>query len=534
MTAFDPKGHEMGFKAQFLSSSLSTLIFLAVVLFIYSVALEWVTQTFYAVLDLVVFFVFAIVGSVIALNKSDDYLVLTVSSALVLYATTGSLGFSFLSREFMHVCPGVWFLQSVECARMFRTPTDYWNLLIDLLIAASTVSVPVLTYLFPDGRFVPRWTKWLAAIWVSWGLLVVAFPILNLSVWSPPQYTLLVYVIGLGTGIYAQLYRYHHVSTPGQKQQTKWIVFGFIAASIVGSLLLALIISISYFIPPFKSIQAKIDIVVVSAYFMSQTIVPVCIGMSILRRRLWDVDVVINRTLIYSVLSLVLFLVFWACDKVLGTLVESLLNAFGQFSNLTQYSSQYSGIGSTLIVGKAVSPLHKRIEETINRRFYKDRLHLRNLFTEFAREARNIKDISRLLNLIVKKTCDVLKIRYGAVYLEDLNRDLKLAKSQNLPSKPLSLPDDENTISRLSNGSSIFRSEDKVLPLILSLALPSSAKGKSKASRLVGLLALGPRNSGLGYSSDDRSMLQDFADQVAPAIYFARKKTRRKVKRART
>jgi hypothetical protein len=341
----------------------------------------------------------------------------------------------------------------------------------------------------------------------------------------------LVYVFGLATGIYAQVYRYRHVSSPEQKQQTKWVVFGFIAASIVGSILLALIISISYFIPPLYSIQAEIYKVVISAYFVSQSIVPLCIGLSILRRRLWDVDVVINRTLVYSVLSLVLFLVFWACDKVLGTLVESVLNAFAQFSNLSQYSSQYSGIGSTLIVGKAVSPLHKRIEETINRRFYKDRLHLRTLFAEFAREARNITDLPKLLNLVTKKTCDLLKIRYGAVYLEDVSKGLKLAKSQNLPSRQLSLPKDQNTLNRLSSGSSIFRSEDKALPLLLPLTLPSSAKEKSKASRLVGLLALGPRHSGLGYSSDDRSMLQDFADQVAPAIYFARKRTGKKRKR---
>jgi hypothetical protein len=343
-----------------------------------------------------------------------------------------------------------------------------------------------------------------------------------------------VYVFGLGTGIYAQVYRYRHVSSPDQKQQTKWVVFGFIAASIVGSVLLALIISISYFIPSLYSIQAEIYMVVVSAYFVSQSIVPVCIGLSILRRRLWDIDVVINRTLVYSVLSLVLFLVFWAADKVLGTLVESLLNAFGQFSNLSQYSSQYSGIGSTLIVGRAVSPLHKRIEETINRRFYKDRLHLRTLFAEFAHEARNIKDLSGLLNLIIKKTCGLLKIRYGAVFLEDMSKGLKLAKSQNLPSKALPLPKDKNTLHRLSNGSSVYRSEDKTLPLILPLTLPSSAKEKSKPFRLVGLLALGPRHSGLGYSSDDRSMLQDFVDQVAPAVYFARKKTQRKEKRART
>ena len=504
------------------------LIFLSTSIFLYSVVMEWRLQSFYAALDLVVFLVFSVIAFTIIVSKSDNYLVLAVSVALVLYASTGSLGFSALSQQVMRLCPGPWFLQSVECARTLQTPADYWSLVIDFLIAASTVSVPVLAYLFPNGRFVPRWTRWLAAVWVGWGVLALVFPVLNPSAWSPAQYALLVYVFGLVTGIYAQVYRYRYVSTPDQKQQTKWVAFGFAAASIVGSVLLAVIISASYFIPLLKSIQPQTYyMVLLPAYFVSQSIVPVCIGMSILRRRLWDIDVVINRTLVYGLLSVILFLVFWASDKALEGLLQSVLNAFAQFTNLSPYASQYSGVGSTMIVGFSVSPLHKRTEETINRLFYKDRLHLRKMLSEFAHDARGMTDLSQLLNVIVKRTCTLLKIRYGAVYLGESSGNLKLAKSADLPSKQLSLPKDKDTLSRLSSGDSIFRSEDRTLPLILPLTLPSSAKKKSRASGLVGLLAFGPRKSGLGYSSDDRSMLQDFADEVAPAIYFARKKRRR-------
>ncbi len=97
----------------------------------------------------------------------------------------------------------------------------------------------------------------------------------------------------------------------------------------------------------------------------------------------------------------------------------------------------------------------------------------------------------------------------------------------NLPSKPTHLPKDKTSLGRLMDGTPIFRSDDKVLPLILPLTLPSSVSGESKSSRLVRLLALDPRESGMGYSNEDQSMLQEFADEVAPAIYFARKKKRR-------
>ncbi len=83
--------------------------------------------------------------------------------------------------------------------------------------------------------------------------------------------------------------------------------------------------------------------------------------------------VVINRTLIYTLLSGCLFLLFWVSDKVLEGLVGSVLFAAYSFSSLSRYASQFSGVGSTLIVGKSVSPIHKRSEEFINRMFYKDK-----------------------------------------------------------------------------------------------------------------------------------------------------------------
>jgi len=514
----------------------SAFIILSTAVFIYCAITELEQHAVYALaLDLFVFFVFSVVAFIIIANKSNNALVLAVAAALVLYAATGSFGFGSLSGQATRLCAGPWFLQKAECPRTFQTPTDYLSLVLDFLTATSTVSVPVLAYLFPDGHFVPRWTRWLTGIWILWGIFALILPTLNPVAWIPGYYTVLVYAFGLGTGSYAQLYRYRYVSTPEQKQQTKWVAFGFAAASIVGSLLLALIVTASFVVPFLLGSSNQIlvyETVVVSVFFVSQSMVPICLGFSILRRRLWDIDVVINRTLIYSLMSVILFFVFWASDKILSNLVESLLNAFAQFSNLSQYSPQYSGLGSTLIVGRAVAPVHKRVDDFINRRFYKDKLHLQQMFSEFGHEIRDVHDLPHLLTLLIKRTCKLLKIQHGAVYLVGAGGKLKLAKSEKIPSKRLTLPEDKDTVGRLLSGAPVFRSEDKILPLILPLALASSGQKKSKWPGLVGLLALGPRASGMGYSSDDRSMLQDFADEVAPTIYFARKKKRKRTRKA--
>jgi len=495
------------------------LILLSTIIFVDGVVMES-TQIFYVAIDVIYFVVFSTVALIIIMRKSGNYMVLAVSAALVLYGTTATTGFARISTALPTACSGAGFL----CIG----PVGYWSLTINFLLSASTVSVPILAYLFPDGHFIPHWTRWFAGMWVVWGLLSLLLPRINPYNW-PFQYLALVYILGLSTGIYAQVVRYRAVSTLDQRQQTKWVAFGFAGAGISFSILVALIISIASLFP-FLITYSFTEIFSV-AFLVAQSIVPICIGLSILRRRLWDIDVVINRTLIYTLLSGCLFLVFWVSDKALEGLVGSVLVALTQVSNLSQYSSQVSGVGSAFIVGRSVSPIHKRSEEFINRMFYKDKVHLRRQLTEFAHEIRTLKNLSQILNESIERTCKLLKIRRGAIYLGDLSGEPKLAKAMNLPSKPTLIPKDKPSLGRLKHGTPIFRSDDKVLPLILPLTLPSSVNDESKSSRLVGLLALGPRESGMGYSNEDQSMLQEFADEVAPAIYFAHKKKRKTRKR---
>lgn len=495
------------------------LILLSTIIFVNGFMTE-LGRVFDVAFDLVLFSVFSAVALIIITRKSDNFVVLAVSAALVLYGTTASIGFGRISSALSRVCSGPGFL----CVG----PVDYWSLTINFLNSASTVSVPILAYLFPDGQFIPRWTRWLTALWIAWGALSLFFPHINPYNW-PLQFWALLFVFGISTGIYAQVFRYRRVSTQEQRQQTKWVAFGFAASGVGFGLLVALLISIVTFFPSLLTYPSS-EIFSVT-FLISQSILPACIGLSILRRHLWDIDVVINRTLIYTMLSGCLFLVFWVGDKALEVLLGSVLSALTQFSSLSQYSSQFSGVGSTMIVAMSVSPIHKRSEEFINRMFYKDKLHLRRKLSEFAHEVRNVKDLSPILNEVVERTCELLKIRCGAVYLGNSSGRLKLAKAVNLPSKPIPLPRDKNSLGRLMDGTPVFRSDNKILPLILPLTLPSSAKEESKSSRFVGLLALGTRESGMGYSNEDQSMLQDFADEVAPTVYFALQKKKKKTRR---
>src|SRR5215467_10050517 len=84
-------------------------------------------------------------------------------------------------------------------------------------------------FVFPDGHTVPRWTRWVALAWIA---IQVPVPFVWLDPVKPltpliEQLTFPAFFVGLATAAASQVYRYRRVSTPAQRRQTKWTVFGF-------------------------------------------------------------------------------------------------------------------------------------------------------------------------------------------------------------------------------------------------------------------------------------------------------------------
>ena len=137
-------------------------------------------------------------AAVLFWRRSNDWMVVFTSSYLLLYGT---------------IIAG-----PLEWAEDFypRWPSLAVDVMQPLLLTTPTVA---LVALFPDGRFVPRWTRWL----VLYSVLLVATTLyLSLTYWG--AFT----VVTLLGAIYAQVYRYRRVSTPAERQQTKWVLFGFL------------------------------------------------------------------------------------------------------------------------------------------------------------------------------------------------------------------------------------------------------------------------------------------------------------------
>src|SRR5713226_3558477 len=112
-----------------------------------------------------------------------------------------------------------------------------------VLFAMGEASLVLFFYLFPSGRFAPRWTRWCALLVVAYWLAVVFFPTLPSNAGGLTTY---VIPLSLLSAVVAQVYRYRRVSTPRERQQTKWAVFGFILAILI----LLMQIPIGFLVPP--------------------------------------------------------------------------------------------------------------------------------------------------------------------------------------------------------------------------------------------------------------------------------------------
>lgn len=182
---------------------------------------------------------------------------------------------------------------------------------------ALCMAILVLATL-PDGRFVPRWLRWAFAVFVLWQTFGVVAPPQNGSTLDVVGGLAYFAVLGLAVG--GQVYRYRRVSGTVARRQTKWLVYGLSL-----SLLLSLAVSLPYFAPatfpglvapgsPFDRFQTVASILAIG-------VIPVCVAIAVVREQLFDVDVVIGRTLVYAALTLTVALVYLAVVGGVGALV---------------------------------------------------------------------------------------------------------------------------------------------------------------------------------------------------------------------
>jgi hypothetical protein len=273
---------------------------------------------------------------------------------------------------------------------------DYWPGLAaagDVVGAVGWQVFFILFYIFPDGRAVPRWSRWL--VWV-WGGLVVLQVVTYRQVARliGPQATVspvitqvsnwfLVALVFIAIG--SQVYRYFRRSDAVQRQQTKWVVYvlALTAAIIAGGVPIS-------FHPPDPARLGQDLIVATGLWYLFGlmfALVPAAIALAILRYRLWDIDVIIRRTLVYALLTALLALAYFGVVVVLQNI----------FSALTgQSQSTLVTVLSTLVIAALFVPLRRRVQAVIDRRLYRRKYDAARTLAAFGASVRDEVEIEAL------------------------------------------------------------------------------------------------------------------------------------------
>jgi hypothetical protein len=278
-----------------------------------------------------------------------------------------------------------------------------------LLLSPLTIFIFAV---FPDGRFVPSWSRWIVVLTLVLALLNVIFsPVGPVEHLGDAQATLIglsnlgLLVVGAAI-LYAQIHRYRRVSTPVQRQQTKWVIYGLAIA-----LLLAAASS-----GPWLALQAMPPgspppdwvVVLTPIWVISTAAIPASLAISVLRFRLWDIDVIIRKTATYSVLTGLLALVYFGCVLVLQAV----------FSTLGGQRSEWAIVVSTLAIAALFFPLRRRVQNALDRRFFRRKYDAQKVLEQFAATARDETDLEKLTARLVEVVQETMQPKSVSVWLK--------------------------------------------------------------------------------------------------------------------
>jgi len=135
---------------------------------------------------------------------------------------------------------------------------------------------------------------------------------------------------------------------------------------------------------------------------------PVCLGIAITRYRLFDIEVIIRRTLVYSLLSVTLGLVYLGCIVVLQQLVVPVVG-----------SSELAIVASTLAIAALFSPLRRRIQNLIDKRFYRRKYDAAKVLAAFGATARDETDLERLTGEMLRVVDETMRPEFVGLWLKE-------------------------------------------------------------------------------------------------------------------
>ena len=291
--------------------------------------------------------VWAALGLLIYRRRSGDLFGLAVSLVFVLFgiADTGALSLGNLA--------------------------DAWSLPARALHGLSNTLLITVGYLIPNGRFVPRWSIWLAAAFAVWTAVGIAVPTID-PMTARGGWQLLFLLFLLST-LVSLGYRYARRATAVERLQIKWVIFG----AVVAALVYVTTSIVEYVWRPLGDARAAAFVLASGlevVFELTSLVLALTYAFAILRYRLYDIDLVINRALVYGATTATIALTFWAGILSLQALLRPITSG-----------SELAVAASTLASFALFQPIRRRVQDAVDRRFYRARYDAARTLDAFAK-----------------------------------------------------------------------------------------------------------------------------------------------------
>jgi len=405
--------HLSGRKSLLVRAGWLSVVVPAIVLFIIALPLRYTQLThpadvlrvslarmglplgFYAVgtllLEIIFVGTYCVTAVLLFWRKSSDWMVLLVGIFLVVF--------------------GLNFPPSLQ---LLADRQPIVELFVTLLGALTYICLDGLFFLFPDGRFVPRWT-WLMLVVVA--ILEIPF---NLSPTSPFSIghwnSLLVVSIAVSefvVPVWAQIYRYWRISNSTQRQQTKWVVYGVSVALIT----IIAVRGLAGLLFPEIGQNSSFNNVADNPVFYTLMLLilllmPLSFGIAILRSHLWDIDIIINRTLVYGSMTTLLALLYFGLIFAFQSLFQGLFHP----------NNAVAIVVSTLVIAALFQPLHHRIQRFVDRRFYRNKYDAAKTLEAFSATLRNEVDLDQLREHLLNVVQETMQPAHVSLWLRSPRR----------------------------------------------------------------------------------------------------------------
>jgi signal transduction histidine kinase len=336
--------------------------------------------------------------------------------------------------------------------------------------------IMLLFLIFPDGRFVPRGSRWLAAgllLLPAWTIFLqplvtqsggdLTNPVnlgsfaLGMTLW-----------VTLGGGIfYAQVYRYRYVSNSVQRLQMKWLIYG---------LGVWLTIQVLYGVPWLYSLTLPPS----SAYptwlaganifwSLSLAAFPITLAIATLRYRLYNIDLIINRTLVYGALTAIIIAIYVLGVGGMGILFQS-------------SGSLLISLPATGLVAALFQPLRARLQQSVNRLMYGERDSPYQVLRRLGQRLETGSSPDSGLSALVETIGQALKLPHVEISIMHGTALEVAAVHGKASDEPINFP-------------LIYRSET------------------------IGYLQVSPRSANEAFSAGDEQLLRQIARQTGPAAH---------------